>query len=99
MKWIYEAAAFLILAVSGLSHRQQDVLSAFEKCRLVTPSDLTDRKAPTFETYRVPVPQVSGSPMLVLKSNPTARMYRTRQRQEVARGPNFAGHYRVAIWG
>jgi hypothetical protein len=26
-------------------------------------------------------------------------MYRTLLRQEVTRGPNFAGHYRVAVWG
>lgn len=28
-----------------------------------------------------------------------ARMYRTVIRSEMSRGANFAGHYRVAIWG
>jgi hypothetical protein len=38
-------------------------------------------------------------PKLDLNSSPTAKMYRTLLRQEVSKGPNFAGYYRVAIWG
>jgi hypothetical protein len=79
---------------------QQDVSpSAFDKCRIVTSSDLNDRSAPSFKAYHVPVPQLAESPKLDLKSSSTARMYRTLLRQQVAKGPNFAGHYRVAVWG
>jgi len=99
MSWIDKASVFLVLAMSGHSLAQQDVPSAFDKCRIVTSSDLTDGKAPTFAAYRASVAQVSDSPKLDLKSNSTARMYRTVLRQEISQGPNFAGHYRVAIWG
>ena len=88
-----------MFALLGLSRPQQDVLTAFEKCRMVTASDLADRKAPTFAAYRAPVPKVFEYAKLDLKSNPTARMYRTLLRQEISQGPNFAGYYRVAIWG
>jgi hypothetical protein len=99
MKWRDEAIMLLACAVFVLPHSQQDEPSAFDKCRIVTSSDLTDNKAPHFTAYRIPTPEVIEGPKLDLKSNPTARMYRTLLRQEVARGPNFAGHYRVAIWG
>lgn len=99
MKRNYEAAAFLLLAFAGLMHRGQDVPSAFDKCRIVTSADLTDKKAPTFATYSVAVSQVLGSPKLDLKSNRTARMYQAILREEVSRGPNFAGNYRLAVWG
>lgn len=95
----YKVLIFLVLAVSGLSHPQQDASTAFDRCRIVTSSDLTDGKAPTFAAYRAATAQVSASPRLDLKSGPTARMYRTVLRQEIAQGPNFAGHYRVAVWG
>lgn len=98
-RWLLLAAS-----VMGLSHRpmplpSQNSPSAYDECRLVTSSDLTDRKAPSFAAYRVPAPRMAENPRLDLKSNPTARMYRTLLRQEVSKGPNFAGHYRVAIWG
>jgi hypothetical protein len=79
--------------------RHNDLPSAFDKCRIVTSADLADKKAPILATYRVASPQAVNNPSLDLKSNPTARMYRTVLRGEIARGPNFAGHYRVAIWG
>jgi hypothetical protein len=28
-----------------------------------------------------------------------ARMFRTELRRQAARGPNFAGHYTLALWG
>lgn len=99
MKWNHGATALLTCAVLTLPHYKQDAPSAFEKCRMVTSSDLTDRKAPSFAAYRVPVLQVAESPKLDLKSSLTARMYRTLLRQEISKGPNLAGHYRVAIWG
>jgi hypothetical protein len=99
MNWNYKVAAFPMFMVLGLWPPQQDVPTAFDKCRIVTSSDLTDRKAPTFATYRVSVPKILDNPKLDLKSNPTAKMYRSLLRQEISQGPNFAGHYRVAIWG
>src|SRR6202041_301595 len=36
---------------------------------------------------------------LDLSSNPIAKRYRTVLRYQVSEGANFAGHYRVAIWG
>jgi hypothetical protein len=85
--------------VPELRAQRDDSLSAFEKCRIVTAADLGDKGAPTFASYRVAVPQTLDSPKLDLKSNPTARTYRTVLRRDVAQGPNFAGHYRVAVWG
>jgi hypothetical protein len=99
MNWNHEATALLACAVLVLRHSKQDVPSAFDKCRMVTSADLTDRKAPSFAAYRVPIPQMAETPNLDLKNSPTARMYRTLLRQEVSKGPNFAGHYRVAISG
>ena len=32
-------------------------------------------------------------------SDPQARTYRTQLIRQAAEGPNFAGHYRIAIWG
>ena len=79
--------------------KHNDLPSAFDKCRIVTSTDLADKKAPIFATYSVAVPNTLDKPRLDLKSNPTARMYRTVLRQEIFQGPNFAGYYRVAIWG
>jgi hypothetical protein len=63
-----------------------------------SPSDLSDKGAPTFAAYRDNIRGMSGHPKLDL-SNPTARYYRTWFRSEVAKGPNYAGHYRVVVWG
>lgn len=56
-----------------------------------------------------PLPQFSDYPAgrlyrgrmapLVVSSSPTARAYRTRTREAMAEGVNFAGHYVVATWG
>jgi hypothetical protein len=72
MKPIF-VAALLIFLMCGSVFPQQD---AFEKCRLVTPSDLSDKGAPTFAAYRDNIRGMSGHPKLDL-SNPTARYYRT----------------------
>lgn len=74
--------------------------TAAEQCRIVTAADLFDSKAPSFGSY--PAASVEGvtlTPKLDLASNPLARKYRTVLRQEIAKGPNYAGHYRVAVWG
>jgi hypothetical protein len=93
------AFAAYLCVVPGLQAQRDDSPSAFDKCRIVTTEDLVDKEAPAFAAYRVASPETVENPNLDLKSSPTARMYRTVLRREIARGPNFAGHYRVAVWG
>jgi hypothetical protein len=85
--------------LSALRAHQDDSPSAYDKCRTVTSVDLADEKAPTFVAYPVSSTETVENPKLDLKSNAIARMYRTVLRQEISLGPNFAGHYRVAVWG
>jgi hypothetical protein len=99
MKWNHEATVLVACAALILPHYQQDAPSAFDQCRTVVSSDLIDGKAPSFAAFLVAVPQIADIPKLDLKSSPTARMYRTLLRREISKGPNFAGYYRVAIWG
>lgn len=69
----------------------------------VTPSAVTSASecpSPPFERYparAAPAPRTPAkSPRLNSKA---ARLYRTVIRTEFAEPANFAGHYRVAIWG
>jgi hypothetical protein len=98
MKPTFFVAASLVFLAPCAVLSQQDPLTPFEKCRLVTPSDLADKKAPKFAAYRVEPRGVSVRPKLDF-SSPTARTYRTLLRSEIAKGPNFAGHYRFVVWG
>jgi hypothetical protein len=93
---VVAASLIVLVPLAGLS--KQDALKPFEKCRLVTPSDLCEKGAPAFASHRDNIGGMSGHPKLD-PSNPTARTYRTWFRSEVAKGPNFAGHYRVIVWG
>lgn len=95
----YMSLGLLLLATLACARQQRDVPSPFEQCRLVTSVDLKDAKAPSFAAYRVVVAKSRANVQLDLRSNPVAREYRTVLRQELAQGPNFAGHYRVAAWG
>jgi len=78
---------------------EKDEPTPAEKCGLVTTADLSDTKAPTFGEYPSTTQEVASTPKLDLKSNPIAKTYRTVLRQEITKGPNYAGHYRVAFWG
>ena len=52
-----------------------------------------------FEDYTV-ASSFKGKPKPVdLSSHRKAGLYRTVLRQQAAQGPNFAGHYTIAIWG
>jgi hypothetical protein len=97
------AAAIALTAycclVAELRAQQDHSPSAFDKCRIVTTVDVSDHRAPTFTAFRVTSTEKVENPKLDFDSNPIAKMYRTVLRQEIARGPNFAGHYRVAVWG
>jgi len=57
-----------------------------------------ERPAPRFEDY--PVREIyKGRPAPVRLDSRRARMFRSRLREEAPRGPNFAGHYTVVVWG
>jgi hypothetical protein len=108
MRFAFEACTNLkpnriaILCVSLLSvaaFGQKNSPTPAEECRFVTAADLSDPKAPSFGTYLVETHQVVSSPKLDLTSNPIAKTYRTLLREQIAKGPNYAGHYRMAIWG
>jgi hypothetical protein len=56
-------------------------------------------KAPRYQDFAV-TNVFKGKPAVVdLSSHPDARSYRTQLRRQAAEGPNFAGHYKIAIWG
>lgn len=93
------SVGLLLVAILVPLRQKQDALSPFEECRLVTLADLKDAKAPSFVAYRVAAPKGARIAKLDLKSNSIAREYRTVLQQELADGPNFAGHYRLAAWG
>ena len=54
--------------------------------------------APRFESFTVPV-ETGVHPALPVLSSPDARLFRTMLRLAAAQGPNFAGHYTIAVWG
>ncbi len=78
---------------------QQDGPSDLDRCQIITTADLSDPKAPTFEDYPAATETTVRKAKLDLASNPIAKTYRTVLRQEMVQGPNYAGHYRAAIWG
>jgi hypothetical protein len=92
-------AIIFVLLIPVALRGQQDEPSEFDKCRLVTASDLSDPKAPTFEAFPAKTPQTIPNTKLDLMSSRIARKYRTVLRLEIAKGPNYAGYYRVALWG
>src|SRR5579863_10367620 len=66
---------------------------------LIGASDLVDPMAPRFDQYAVNIPASVSHATLDTQSNPVARTYRTVLRREMSEGANFAGHYRLAVWG
>ncbi|EEF56997.1 hypothetical protein [Pedosphaera parvula] len=56
-------------------------------------------KSPRYQDFSV-TNIFKGKPTTVdLSSHAQARRYRTQLRKQAAEGPNFAGHYKNAIWG
>src|SRR5262249_27265187 len=88
--WEYRIAIIFFLAWSTVFSLQES-LTAYEKCRVLTATDLRDSKAPTFATYKVTERPFSGKPKLNLKGDPLAHSYPDTLREEVSKGPNFAG--------
>ncbi len=70
-----------------------------DNCRVITGKDLTDPKAPNLSSYLVTKPERVPNPRLDLSTSPVGRRYKTVFRQQVQKGPNYAGHYRVVVWG
>ena len=68
-------------------------------CHLVRASDLVDPAAPSFRLFAADASIPAGHAKLDLSSDPMAREYRTVIRSQMRLGPNFAGHYRVVVWG
>jgi hypothetical protein len=83
-----------LVAASG-----QEPPAPSEECNFVTAADLSDTKAPTFPEHPAVTQKAIPVPRLDLKSNPIAKTYRTVLRRELTEGPNYAGHYRVVVWG
>ena len=54
--------------------------------------------APRFAEYPAP-PRRPTRPAAPLLASREARLFRTVIRDAAAKGPNFAGHYTVAVWG
>lgn len=88
----------LLTCLAGLA-AQKDEPSPLEKCRIITAADLSDVKAPTFGEHPAKTQETFQTASLDLKSNPVASTYRTVLREQMAAGPNYAGHYRMAFWG
>lgn len=66
---------------------------------LATSASAQSAALPTFSGYPAgPVYRGRVAP-LVESSSPTARTFRTRTREAMAEGVNFAGHYVIATWG
>ena len=51
-----------------------------------------------FEEYPAPT-SFRGKPAAPILDSPKARLYRTTIRYAAKRGPDFAGHYTIAMWG
>jgi hypothetical protein len=52
----------------------------------------------SFGDYSVPV-QFHGKPAEPLHNTSNSKAFRTKIRQAVTKGPNFADHYILALWG
>jgi hypothetical protein len=91
--------ALLCVLPTPMTASAQVPPASFEECDFVTTADLSDPKAPTFAQHPVPTQKAVSAARLDLKSNPIAKTYRTVLRREMTEGPNYAGHYRVVVWG
>lgn len=68
-------------------------------CNVITSKELRDPKAPKFRSYRTERSERVLHPKVDLQSAENGRMFRTVLRFGARKGPNFAGHYRVVVWG
>lgn len=93
--WIGIGCALVFLGlVSNAQRRPDKTLFCY-----VSDKDLTDISAPSFAQFMVGVPLPFTTAKLNLRSNPIAKTFRTVIREDMKHGPNFAGSYRVIVWG
>lgn len=95
MRLSYITIFYVLVTAMALSQVEQDALP----CWVVTSARLIDAQAPRFADYPAIMEPLSTTAKLDLKSNPLAKTYRTVLRKAMTEGPNYAGYYRVAIWG
>ncbi len=93
--------ASIILMPSALQTNAGRIqqLPGADGCKVVRSKDLIDEQAPILSAYRVEQPERVQKPRVDLSTSEAARRFRTVFRQQVSRGPNYAGHYRVVVWG
>ena len=84
----------IALLLSPAHSEQQNTKFCFMGTR-----DLMDAAAPRFDQYPAGAEPSATVAKLDLHSNPIARTFPTVIRRQMRQGANFAGHYRVAIWG
>jgi len=70
-----------------------------KNCYPIVESDLTRADPPRFKMYAAKTQAGIRPAPVALNSNPKARTYRTVLKEGAAKGPNFAGHYTVVVWG
>ncbi|HEY3767733.1 MAG TPA: hypothetical protein VGN44_03590 [Candidatus Angelobacter sp.] len=90
-------AATLVVMLLGLSMQAQSGSNA-RNC-FIGAKDLLDDSAPQFQAYLAKPSAPIHPARLDLSSNQIAKRYRTVIRREMSSGANFAGSYRVVIWG
>ncbi len=91
---------FLSLFVAPLVlFGSQDKPAQADDCKIIKKADLVDPKAPKFGDYPTKTEAGNPSAKLDLTSNPIAKRYRTVLRLAMTEGANFAGHYRMSVWG
>jgi hypothetical protein len=99
MKMRSTIVIIMLLLSSIAEFRAQQKAQTDAECGIITTTDLADLKAPAFDAYPSTVFKTISTPRLDVTSNPVAKEYRTVLRREISKGPNFADHYRVVVWG
>ncbi|WP_423392411.1 hypothetical protein [Burkholderia sp. LMG 21824] len=79
------------------------MLAAWAAAALPAPAAVTTARpcpSPSFDRYPAPAASAPRKPVTAPRlTSKEARLYRTVIRDEFTQPANFAGHYRVAIWG
>lgn len=91
--------AYRLLLTAGASA----MLAAWAAAALPAPAAVTTARpcpSPSFDRYPAPAASAPRKPVTAPRlTSKEARLYRTVIRDEFTQPANFAGHYRVAIWG
>ncbi|WP_175956218.1 hypothetical protein [Burkholderia sp. BCC0405] len=91
--------AYRLLLTAGASA----MLAGWAAAALPAPAAVTTARpcpSPSFDRYPAPAASAPRKPVTAPRlTSKAARLYRTVIRDEFTQPANFAGHYRVAIWG